>query len=256
MSLNIIGFHVISPIGSLHTYSVYCLLQKIIGTEQLIDLESCWDAYLFDGNPCGTCPKCQRLKYIFKKCLKIDYLSWAPMLDISSADFLFSSIYALHAITYYPEIDFSISCILDEDSKQLSGQFIDLISTKYNLLKIDQPIEIPFIQDKQNWTDLTSQIIQFLGIDYSNLEQNRCNNINVPFLPFERYYMWGRVTKILNCYAFIPIYDSNQKLWKKVCVSEYGPELRVPDLEIFRRWLDFSYIKKYHVNLITSEVNA
>lgn len=249
LSLNILGFKVLSPIASLHTYAVYNVLQKIIGIEQLMQLESCWDAYLFDGLACGTCPKCQRLKFIFKECFKIDYIPWAPTLNISSADFLFSSIYALHATNRYPHIDFKSTCIIDNESKDFSDKFIDLLCTKFNLSFVKEDIIIPFIPDSQVWSDITNQIIDFIEIDYSKLNSCRIHTFDVPYLPFEGYYNWGRTTKVLSCYASISFYNSRFQRWELVHIAKNGPELIIPDLEIFRKWLDLDNIKINYPNV-------
>ncbi|MRG28808.1 hypothetical protein [Laceyella tengchongensis] len=237
-ALNVVNFKLISPIASLHTVGVYQVLSKILGIEKLMELDSCWHSYLFQGKPCGCCPKCQRLKFIFEYCFNQDYLSWSPTLKIESGNFLFGSLYAWQSINQHPDINWSQYSLVDVESTKFSGPFIEILKEKYNVPQIKVPhLNFKFEKDEQKWEEVQSQIISLIAIDYNRCLKDRLVEGNVPWLPFEEDYHWDRVHPVLACYGNWPVYDLEKQQWETLFIKD-GPSLQVPDTELFRIWLN------------------
>lgn len=213
------NYKVISPIATLHTFGVYSLLSKIIGINELLKLDSCWETNSEKKDPCGTCPKCQRLKYVFQNCFNYNYLGKYPTLNITSADFLFGSIHANELIKKYG-YEFVKSHQFIHSDLMIENEFVDLIKTKYKLDICEFP-NINFVPDRQTWDDVLEQIIKVIGVDYRNLSDIKINNEDIKYLPFEKYYNWNRKNAISECYN-LPFNELNnneeqeKKLVKKV----------------------------------------
>lgn len=197
-------FRVISPIASLHTYAVYKLLVKILGFDKLKELESCWNYNIQKQKPCGFCPKCQRLKKIFLDCWDYNYIEEVPTINIKSSGFLFGSAYATKILDNYSKKTVSESLLIDKYSEDLSDEFINIIKNKYGLKKINTHY-IKYEKDEEVWEVIQEQIKNKINSDYSLMSDIKINNMEVPFLPFEKDYNWKRKNKILNCYDKIKI---------------------------------------------------
>lgn len=213
-------FQVISPIATLHTFGVYYLLNQIIGIKELLNLDSCWETNSENKEPCGMCPKCQRLKYVFKNCFNYDYLSNYPMLNINSADFLFGSIHANELIKKYGYEVVSTKQFLHPDLK-IQNEFVDLIKSKYGLDVYDIP-NIDFVQDKQTWDDILNQIVEVIGIDYRNLSDKKVNSDQITYLPFEKYYNWGRENAVSECYNILTDEINVKEETPKILIKKLG----------------------------------
>lgn len=227
---------VVSPIASLHTFTVYTILNEIMGFNELAQLDSCWESYLYD-KACGYCPKCQRLKHIFQKCFNIEYLPEIPTLRIESADFLYGSIFAYQAVQKYSKLKWERSVIQDKYSISFSGEFVDILLRNFNLNIINaDDLNIEYIQDEQTWDDLLSQIKQFIHIDYSTLLDEKKNNVTY-FLPFEKYYKWNRNNPVLSCYDRVNFFNINKKEWDELIMSTGNKILQLPDSAMFNALL-------------------
>lgn len=238
-TLGISDFTITSPIATLHTFGVYRLLADIIGLENVLELDSCWNSNLFEGKPCGVCAKCQRLKVIYSQCFNLDYIPDAPKLDIRSADFIFGSLYAYFSIADYPIIDWKHVCCIDEVSEKFSGQLLQVIIEKFNLKAIDvTSLAIPEKDTGQSWRELMNQIPEILKINYDMLSDKRVSKLRLPYLPFEEGYRWNRKNPVLSCYGIIPVYNHEEGFWSEYVVNKDGPALKVPDMPIFRKYLN------------------
>lgn len=235
-------FKIVSPIASLHTFGVYKILEKELGLEALTKLDSCWNSYQYEGKPCGYCPKCQRLKTIFRICFSIKYIPEVIDLDIKSSDFLFGSIYATKALEMMPADLLMNSILVDEYSVDLSGQFIDVLIGRYKLNIVNTPY-IEFEKDSQTWKDVLLLLIENIKIDYSQLSDNVCNKVLVPFLPFEQYYKWNRKNRVLNCYDVIKWIDGDRECTKRISAGE--KVLFLPNTAIFHDYISkVSFLKE------------
>lgn len=231
-------FRIISPIASLHTFGVYNVLSKKIGKNEVMNLDSCWDSYRYNNQPCGYCPKCQRIKKVFKDCFNINYIPSVPNLGIESADFLFGSIHAMEILDFFPVEDIMNSALIDDCSLKLSGEFIEFLESNYDLKRIDIPI-VPFKKDTQTWDDITEKLKHILDIDYSVLYDNISNEKEVPYLPFEQYYKWGRKNKILNCYDAVQWTDKHGQTHNKKLVSgEIRKIFKIPCNSFFNEYIN------------------
>ncbi|NLG03256.1 MAG: hypothetical protein GX567_05450 [Clostridia bacterium] len=237
------GFRVISPIASLHTYGVYSNLCKLIGIDELLKLDSCWDAYEYGGRPCGYCPKCQRLKEVFRRCFDKEYIEDVPYLDIESADFLFGSVYATELLDKMTAEEIMGSVLIDEYSQRFSGEFIPVLQQLFKLEARNTAL-VDYKPDKQTWNEIRTQLINAIGMDYSKLSDIKVNDKNVPFLPFEKYYKWNRNNKILNCFSEVEYYDAESAKWISVPLGGNGTKLRLNDNLIFRRYLKLISINR------------
>lgn len=189
-------YKIVSPIGTLHTFGVYNLLSKIIDIDKLLQLDSCWE-YQYNNNPCGMCPKCQRLKFVLKKCFNIDYLPNVPLLNITSSDFLFGSIHA-NKLIKENEIGIVLNNQIFHDDLSFENEFTELLNYKYDMSPITLK-NIQFENDNQRWDVLLEEIVKSIGIDYREISDVKINSDDVDYLPFEKYYNWGRNNKVLNC---------------------------------------------------------
>lgn len=229
-------FKVISPIASLHTYGVYSVLSEIIGIEELLSLDSCWDAYEYKQQACGYCPKCQRIKAVFRDCFNREYISEVPCLKIDSADFLFGSLYATDLLRRLPTKEVMNSILVDDFSKAFSGEYMEILEKKYHLDRMEVE-KIEYVEDQQTWDEIRQQLVDAIGMNYTELNDEKVNSEKVPYLPFEKYYKWNRQNRILNCYRQVTYFDSEQNMWCKVSLGENGDDLTLVDNEIFRRYI-------------------
>lgn len=257
LELGINNFKVISPIASLHSLGVYKLCEKLIGLNALSKLDSCWNSYLIDGNACGTCPKCQRIKYIYNYCFDKNYLDWAPMLPLKNLETLFGSIYANVAIKKYPNINWAENIILDRESLILSGDFLPIIIelSGFSILN-GESLDIEYELNLDNQNKIKEYIIENIFINYSNLLDETINNFEFPYLPFEEDYKWNRKNKILNCYGEIPVYDFDEKKWTSLIIDINAPKLKIPDLEIFKVCLNKKIINSFISNRNSENINV
>ncbi len=194
------SYHIVSPIASLHTFGIYQLLAKRNGFNALLSLDSCWETTSINTTPCGMCPKCQRLKYIFHHVFAYDYLPDIPMLQIDNADFLFGSIHAMQLLKQYsPQI--VANCQFIYSNTNIEEEFVEYIHNQYGMPPII--IEnINFIPDRQIWEDVLQQIVEITGVDYRDFPDERLPNLGKresKYLPFEKYYSWGRKYPVLMC---------------------------------------------------------
>lgn len=195
-------YRVVSPVASLHTFGIYCLLEKIIGLDALMKLDSCWETTAEKTEPCGMCPKCQRLKYVFRNCFSMDYLPEVPLLNITSADFLFGSIHACQLLRQFSPEQVGSHQFLHIGTRT-ETEFVEHIQRKYGFGCIELP-NIDFVKDTQTWSDVLEQIVAVTGVDYRLLKDEWVQHLqmreSVGFLPFEKYYNWGRKYPVLRCY--------------------------------------------------------
>lgn len=213
-------FKVVSPIATLHTFGVYSLLKQIIGLNELMKLDSCWETNSENKKPCGMCPKCQRLKYVFKNCFGYDYLEDYPTLNITSADFLFGSIHANELLKKYGYNFVSTRQFLHPDLG-ISNEFVDLIKNKYKFDICNTP-NINFVQDNQTWDNILEQIVSIIGLDYRMFSDKKINSSKVKYLPFEKYYNWGRVNFVSECYDILNSEILCEKKYQKKLIKRLG----------------------------------
>ncbi|MEC1178648.1 hypothetical protein P9B03_09160 [Metasolibacillus meyeri] len=236
--LGISNFRVISPIAVLHSFGVYQAVKQLIGFDRLMSLDSCWNSYMFKGEQCGTCPKCQRLKVIYEYSFNSDYLDWAPSININIEN-LFGSIYATSVLNKHMDIQWNKGFILDWESLKLVDEFLPTLMKLLNFPLINgENLQINFKSDVQLTEELIKDIVSKININYNNLLDKPISEIMVPWLPFEEDYNWNRQNRVLNCYGRIPLYDDKNKKWEEIIIEEHGPKLILPDLEVFRRWLN------------------
>jgi len=193
------AYRVVSPVASLHTFGIYRLLSSLIGMEGLMALDSCWEQTEQHPEPCGMCPKCQRLKYVFKHCFCLDYLPQTPLLHITGGDFLFGSIHASQLLERFSAEDVSTHQFLCEGAR-VEWEFVRHIQQRHGFEPIRLP-NIPFVKDTQTWTQVLSQIVQTTGVDYRLLPDTPDPALpeDAPYLPFEKYYNWGRKYPVARC---------------------------------------------------------
>ena len=157
------------------------------------------------------CPKCQRLKYVFRNCFQIDYLPEVPLLNITSADFLFGSIHASQLLQQFSPEQVGSHQFLHTDTRT-ETEFVDHICRKYGFDCIELP-NIDFVRDTQTWSDVLEQIVAVTGVDYRLLKDEWVPKLqmleSVEFLPFEKYYNWGRRYPVLRCYE-----NAQTALWE------------------------------------------
>jgi len=195
-------YQIISPIATIHTFGVYNLLSKIIGFSNLMRLDSCWETTSTNNAPCGMCPKCQRLKYIFKKCFNMDYLPNIPSINITSSDFLFGSVHATELLKKYDIQKIKNTQFLHSFDNTKETEFIELLKQKYNI-PICEIENVDFVSDRQTWNEVLDQIANIIGIDYRLLSDEAIKHGTSFNLPFEKYYNWNRVNLVLDCYKEI-----------------------------------------------------
>lgn len=228
------GFKIISPIATLHTYGVYAALERLCGLEKLLNLDSCWESYAYLNRNCGFCPKCQRLKKVFKDCFNYDNNSMVPLLNIVNADFLFGSVYATKILEDYPPQTIMNTMFLDKCSTEMSGEFIEILKSLYDYKTVNDVL-YEYTEDEQTWEGIMDEIVGVLGINYDSLSDDITNTNDVPFLPFEKYYKWKRKNKVLNCYSSVEMFTNNGKKRKRIC--EGDKLLCFPDTNIFKFYL-------------------
>ena len=192
-------FKLISPIASLHTYGVYYTLSNYYSIDQLLAMDSCWESHENKGQGCGYCPKCQRLKRVFKDCFNTTYLDEVPDLCIENANFLFGSVYAKEIIKKLHPHKVMASVIIDKESVLYSGEFLDILKRK-EFLKSVYVFGFDYRMSGESWEEIRNKIVNLLNINYSELSDVAINDYSVPYLPFEKHYKWGRKNKVLNCY--------------------------------------------------------
>lgn len=248
--LGLSDFRIISPIAVLHSLGVYQAVNQVIGFNNLLKLDSCWNSYLFGGEQCGTCPKCQRLKVIYKHSFQYEYLNWIPDIFFENTDFLFGSIYATESLNKHSHIKWDKSLLLDDISISFADEFVPILYDLLNFeLKDVSNLQIDFNLGSQLWSEITKQIIMQLHINYKELTDEPVSELVVPWMPFEEEYNWHRNNKILNCFGIIPIYNKSE--WEELVIKKEGPRLVLPDTEIFRRWLNIDIIKVHFPELLT-----
>lgn len=243
------GFNIYSPIASLHTVTIYNLLFNFFGINPA-QLDSCWESYLYNGIPCGHCPKCQRIKYLLndKYDIKLDD---TPVIKTNNADFLFGSRFAFDIFKSHSTELIKNACLIDHESENFSGKYLDILKNSFNLkLLFISNDDFKFFADKDKWTDIIAEIIKIIKIDYRYLSDTKQHNIEVPFLPFEKYYRWNRNNKVLASYGIIPLYDDNQNKWIDVKVSNSTLKLKLPDIDLFRKELSITRVKEHFSDLL------
>lgn len=234
------GFHefkMVSPIATLHTYGVYGILERIIGIEQLEKLDSCWESYSYKGNSCGYCPKCQRLKKVFWDCFDYDNSPEIPKLEIKSADFLFGSIFATKLLSFMPAKKIMNTMLVDEYSRSFSGEFFEILKQQFQLKELEG-IKFAFSKDEQTWDGIREHLVNVVGMDYAKLIDVRCNQADVPYLPFEKYYCWLRKERVLHCYDIVQWKKSGSGVIKQKRISEGKRCLQLPDSNLFRQYIE------------------
>lgn len=224
-------FRVISPIASLHTYGVYAALERLNGLEKLLQLDSCWESYAYINKDCGFCPKCQRLKKVFRDCFDYDNNSKVPLLPIVSADFLFGSVYATKLLEDFTPGEIMTTLFVDECSATMSEDFIDILKSIYDYNVVND-IAYTYTEDDQKWDGIMNEIVNTLGISYDSLSDVAIHSENVPYLPFEKYYKWNRKNKVLNCYSSVSFYKDGELHVKNL--AEGNAQVDLPQKDIFQ----------------------
>ncbi len=224
-SLGLKDFEIELPIQSIHTNAVYMALEKLTDFDTIANMISCWE---YENYNCGDCPKCQRVGFVLdnvfgRQVSSMPLLAFDPVL-------VYGSINAGDALKNYPNIDWNKSVISKFDNGindkyiNIIGRLLDAEQINENDLRFD--FRIPEVKKDK----LKKQIVEEIGINYDVLSDEKVNNFDVPFLPFEKYYGWNRNNKVLNCYGTIPKYSGKKKNFD---IISKGPRLFVPDIKMF-----------------------
>lgn len=245
-NINIKNFNVYSPISVFHTAGVYNILSQIIGFNNLIELDSCWD-FNYQG-ACGSCLKCQKIKMIYKKYFDYDYLEWTPRLDFLPSVFLYSS-FADEYLNVY-KIDKFNSLLLDDESIDFCGPFLDFIRNYFSFNEIYLP-KLSFDFSKcLKWSEVQKNIVMAINISYDKLSDTKINKFkSIPYLPFEKDYNWKRKNPILNCYNYIPYFDGfGQQHYIDIRKDDNDKimKLVIPKSSLFKKFFQEDKVRRWY----------
>lgn len=145
-SYGLINFKIFSPIATLNSFAVYNILLKIYGVNGLKSFNSCWNPTI-NNEPCGRCLKCKRVNFIYH-ILGVNNEDESAVLlnnemETYSLDYLFGSISIMKLLDKFNNkeinnIDDKI--FIDEDIKKFDNGFSKLISQKYKLEIVSNPL--------------------------------------------------------------------------------------------------------------------
>jgi len=110
------------------------------------------------------------------------------------------------------------------DNKK-GNEFIEWLDEYYGF-PICEVENINFRNDWQTWNDLLAQIVKVIGIDYRFLADEPIRHSDDEFLPFEKYYNWGRKHPVMACYDKMEYELDKQDVGVK--------KLVVPNNKLFR----------------------
>lgn len=133
-------YSLVSIISGLHSLAVYNFLCKFKSKEVCYSLDSCWLSFSFKNNQqCGCCMKCQRIKYIFKQTQDIDFLPFAPNLNIDTKTLFSSNIRMDQKVVN----QFKDSFLINDKVKRLTGpyfkQVIDFFNAQgWNIIELEE----------------------------------------------------------------------------------------------------------------------
>lgn len=246
------GFKFYSPLAGLHTFAIYRLLNDIFGRDYLKSLDSCWNSYHIQGNPCGFCPKCYRIKFIFKKVFNENYMPSSPELNNVGADFIFGSLHGMAALDIYESVDKIF--FYQKELLFLYEPFWEIMVKDFGLSLNNDEKELGTTSSiEKGWEAIQKKIWSDLNIKYTDLSDEKIHDLDVPQIPFELSYGLTRKNLILSCFSEVPVFIEKTNEWIDIQIpskTKHKLPLNFPRNDLFKNWLSDKYIFSNYPNLL------